>query len=55
MNAFKWVKNWLLLGCLIPLTGIFNYIIDPYGFNKKILINNINVVKEDNTPFTIKI
>ncbi len=54
MNAFKWVKIWLLLGCLIPLTGIFNYIIDPYGFNKKILIHNINVVKEDNTPFTIK-
>ena len=39
---------------LFPAVGAFNYVIDPLGFNKKILINNINIVKEDNTRFTIK-
>ena len=54
MNTFKWVKIWFAIICIIPLIGIFNYVIDPYGFNKQILINNINTVKEDNTLFTIK-
>ena len=54
MNTLKWIKIWFALICIIPLSGIFNYVIDPYGFNKKILIKNINTVKEDNTPFTIK-
>jgi len=39
---------------LIPLLGLFNYVIDPYGFNKMILMKNINLIKEDNTGYTIK-
>ena len=55
MNAVIWIKIWFAIVLLAAVTaGMFNFIIDPYGFNKKILINNINVVKEDNTRFTIK-
>lgn len=54
MYALKWIKIWFTIMMLIPLVGLFNYVIDPLGFNKKILINNINIFKEDNTLFTIK-
>lgn len=55
MNAQKWIKIWMIIIISIPLlVGCFNYVIDPLGFNKKILIPKINTVKEDNTHFTIK-
>ncbi len=54
MKAFKWIKIWFLIIIASPLLALFNYLIDPYGFNKYIMINNINAIKEDNTPFTIK-
>ena len=55
MNAQKWIKSWMIIIVMIPLAvGLFNYVIDPLGFNKKILIPKINIVKEDNTHFTIK-
>lgn len=54
MNNFRWVKIWFAIISIIPLVGILNYVIDPYGFNKRIEIDNINTVKEDNTLFTIK-
>ncbi len=54
MRATKWIHAWFIIILFIPLTGLFNYIIDPYGFNKFFLINTINSVKEDNTPFAIK-
>ena len=54
MNAVNWIKIWFVILMLFPAVGAFNYVIDPLGFNKKILINNINIVKEDNTRFTIK-
>lgn len=55
MYALKWIKIWIAIIVIIPLlVGLFNYVIDPLGFNKKILINNLNIVKENNTHFTIK-
>lgn len=55
MYAVKWIKIWITIIITIPLLiGVFNYCIDPLGFNKKLFINNINYVKEDNTHFTIK-
>ena len=55
MNAQKWIRSWMIIIVSISLLiGLFNYVIDPLGFNKKILIKNMNIVKEDNTPFTIK-
>lgn len=55
MNAVRWIKNWMIIIISISLmVGLFNYIIDPLGFNKKILIPKINIVKENNTHFTIK-
>lgn len=55
MYALKWIRIWISMIIVISLlVGLFNYVIDPLGFNKKISINNINIVKEDNTLFTIK-
>ncbi len=55
MKALKWIKIWfILISLFIFLPGLFNYIIDPYGFNGKVLIPKINTVKEDNTRFPFK-
>ncbi len=55
MHSIKWIKIWFcIIVILIPLLGLFNYVIDPYGFNKKFDLKGINTVKEDNTRFTIK-
>lgn len=55
MYALKWIKIWIAIIIFLSLLiGVFNYVIDPLGFNKKMAINNINIVKEDNTFFTIK-
>ncbi|GIT98082.1 hypothetical protein [Sulfurovum sp. TSL1] len=55
MKTFKWVKTWFLIITLLMLfIGLFNYIIDPFGFNKNILIKNVNYLKEDNTHYTVK-
>lgn len=54
MNTFNWIKIWFIIIMLIPLISVFNYIIDPYGFNNKILMKNINSIKESNTNFTIE-
>lgn len=55
MNSFIWIKGWFIIMMLfIPMISLFNYIIDPYGFNNKILINNVNTIKEKNTNFTIE-
>ncbi|UPT76823.1 hypothetical protein MN086_07120 [Sulfurovum sp. XGS-02] len=55
MSAQKWIKIWMIMILTISFAvGLINYVIDPLGFNKKILIKNMNIVKEDNTLFTIK-
>lgn len=55
MKAFKWVKTWFSITTIFILfVGLFNYVIDPFGFNKNILIKNVNSFKEDNTHFTVK-
>ncbi len=55
MKTKKWIQWWFIIVLLIlSFITLFNYVIDPYGFNQKIQIKGINAVKEDNTPFTIK-
>jgi len=55
MKNVKWIKIWILITTILILViGGFNYIIDPLGFNKKIVVENINDIKEDNTHFAIK-
>ena len=54
MNVVKWIKIWFVLILVIPLIGIFNYIVDPYGFNQLLIIDKFNSIKESNAGFTIK-
>jgi len=54
MPARTWIKRWFLFSLIIPFIGLFNYIVDPYGFNKLILIEGFNKIKESNAGFTIK-
>lgn len=54
MSTVKWIKIWFALILVIPLVGIFNYIVDPYGFNQLIRIDKFNRIKESNAAFTIK-
>ncbi len=55
MNTVKWVRTWfiIVLG-IFGTIGIFNFIIDPYGFNKVVVVDGINKIKEDNTRFPFK-
>jgi predicted nucleotidyltransferase len=55
MNSKKWIKILLIL-CLFGSGFIygFNYLVDPQGFNNKILINNINNKKISNTSMTTR-
>jgi len=54
VSAQKWIKIWFTLILTIPLIGLFNYIIDPYGFNQLVVIDKFNSIKESNAGFTIK-
>ncbi len=54
MSTVKWIKIWFALILVIPLVSLFNYIVDPYGFNQLILIDKFNSIKESNAGFTIK-
>ncbi len=54
MNEKKWIKVWFTIIILIPLVGIFNYVVDPYGFNNFITINRINSEKNSNTMLTTR-
>ena len=42
MKTKKWIQFWFFLILLIPLIILFNYVIDPYGFNQKTLIKGNN-------------
>jgi hypothetical protein len=55
MNTAKWINKWfiIVLG-VFGTIGIFNFIIDPYGFNNTIVLDGINKIKEDNTRFPFK-
>ena len=55
MNSKKWIKILLIL-CLFSggFVGGFNYLVDPQGFNNKILIDNINNKKISNTSMTTR-
>ena len=54
MHARIWIKRWLLLALIIPLIGLFNYLVDPYGFNQFVSIEKFNKIKESNAGFSIK-
>lgn len=55
MNAAKWVNIWFIIVFgIFGTIGIFNFLIDPYGFNKLIVIEGMNRIKEDNTRFPFK-
>ena len=54
MSTVKWIKIWFALILLIPLVGLFNYIVDPYGFNQLILIDKFNSIKETNSIYSIR-
>ena len=55
MENIKWIKIWILIASmLILMVGVFNYLIDPLGFNNKVVLENINNIKESNTHFAIK-
>lgn len=54
MSVVKWIKIWFVLVLVIPLVGLLNYIVDPYGFNQLVIINKFNSIKESNAGFTIK-
>jgi len=55
MNAIVWIRIWFITVILISGTiVIFNFVIDPYGFNKMINVRGINSIKEDNTRFPFK-
>ena len=45
MNGKKWIKNWfIIITIMIPVIGIFNYLIDPYGIYE---INFIDLPKTE--------
>ena len=54
MSTVKWIKIWFALILLIPLVGLFNYIVDPYGFNQLIVIDKFNSIKETNSIYSIR-
>tara|TARA_B100000795_G_scaffold242739_1_gene206191 strand:+ start:747 stop:1784 length:1038 start_codon:yes stop_codon:yes gene_type:complete len=33
MNSKKWIRIWFVIIITIPIVGLFNYLIDPYGLN----------------------
>lgn len=55
MNKKKWIKNWFILAIMIPIAGIFNYLVDPYGLNNFITINKMNAKKNTNTTLTTRV
>ena len=55
MNAVKWVKIWfIIVPVIFGAIGIFNFVIDAYGFNRIIVVEGMNRIKEDNTRFPFK-
>jgi len=54
MRLKSLIKMWMGIYIIFPIIGLINYIIDPFGFNNFLLINNFNMVKEDNTVYPIK-
>ncbi|PHS36987.1 MAG: hypothetical protein COB07_11715 [Sulfurovum sp.] len=54
MNRKKWIITWFILTAMIPLAGIFNYLVDPYGLNNFIIINKINSKKNSKTTLTTR-
>lgn len=39
MKHKKWIKIWLIVVAIIPVIGVINYIVDPYGIYNTPLIN----------------
>ena len=48
MSSKRWIKIWFIIVITIPIVGIFNYFIDPYGLNSnqnKFYLSLTNVSK----------
>ena len=55
MKSTKWIKIFFGLSLFVVLfVGGVNYIVDPQGFNNKLLINKINAKKYSNTSMTTR-
>jgi len=48
------VKIWFIIIMIIPIVGLFNYIIDPYRINCHFNLNNINIYKKSNDGYTFR-
>lgn len=40
---------------IIPMIGIFNYLVDPYGMNNLLKINKLNYYKKGNASYTFRV
>ena len=47
MNFKKWLIIWFLCVMVIPLVSTLNFLIDPFGYNKKFSFYNNVKVKND--------
>jgi hypothetical protein len=53
MNSKKWIKIWISILMALPLVGVINYVVDPYGiyntnyfsFDKIAQVNKIKLIK----------
>lgn len=55
MNSKKWIKILLILCVLgVGFVGLINYVVDPYGYNNKIILNKLNSKKYSNTSMTTR-
>lgn len=55
LNAKKWLKAVLGISLLVAsLIGGFNYIVDPYGLNSMVKIEEFNKYKKSNTGYTFR-
>ena len=60
MNGKKWIKVWVVVIMIVPILGVFNYLIDPYElydakyftFEKKVehkIVFKVNKIKKNKT------
>lgn len=55
MHRKKWIRIWFMIITIIPFAGIFNYLVDPYGFNNLISIKGVNSEKNSNATLTTRL
>lgn len=55
MSKKEWISIWFYIIMIIPIIGIFNYLVDPYGMNNFLKINKLNYYKKGNASFTFRV